>query len=84
MDLTAAQWVVLEPLFRPNGRADGRGQPWRDARSVLNGVLWILRTGAQWRELPSKYPELWQIVAKRRVKGDEEGAVVLSPLVRTY
>ncbi len=56
MDLTDAQWAVLEPLFRPQRRAGGRGRPWRDTRSVLNGVLWILRTGAQWRELPSKYP----------------------------
>ncbi len=56
MDLTDAQWVVLEPHFRPKRRADGRGRPWRDTRSVLNGVLWVLRTGAQWRELPSKYP----------------------------
>lgn len=56
MDLSDAQWAVLEPLFRPKRRADGRGRPWRDTRSVLNGVLWILRTGAQWRELPSKYP----------------------------
>ena len=56
MDLTDTQWAALQPLFRPKRRADGRGRPWRDTRSVLNGVLWILRTGAQWRELPSKYP----------------------------
>ena len=56
MDLTDAQWAILEPVFRPKRRSDGRGRPWRDTRSVLNGVLWILRTGAQWRELPSKYP----------------------------
>ena len=56
MDLTDAQWAILEPLFLPKRRSDGRGRPWRDARSVLHGVLWILRTGAQWRELPSKYP----------------------------
>lgn len=56
MDLTDAQWAALEPLFRPKRRADGRGRPWRDTRAVFNGVLWILRTGAQWRELPSKYP----------------------------
>jgi transposase len=56
MDLTDAQWAVLEPLLRPERRADGRGRPWRDTRSVFHGVLWILRTGAQWRELPSKYP----------------------------
>ena len=56
MDLTDAQWAILEPVFRPKRRSDGRGRPWRDTRAVLNGVLWILRTGAQWRELPSKYP----------------------------
>jgi transposase len=27
-----------------------------DDRAVLNGILWVLRTGAQWAELPSKYP----------------------------
>ena len=56
MDLTDAQWAILEPVFRPKRRSDGRGRPWRDTRSVLQGVLWILRTGAQWRELPPKYP----------------------------
>lgn len=56
MDLTDAQWAILEPMFRPKRRADGRGRPWRDTRAVLHGVLWILRTGAQWRELSSKYP----------------------------
>src|SRR6266568_5566237 len=56
MDLTDAQWAILEPVFRPKRRSDWRGRPWRDTRSVLNGVLWILRTGAQWRELPSMYP----------------------------
>ena len=56
MDLTDAQWAILEPMFRPKRRPDGKGRPWRDTRAVLQGVLWILRTGAQWRELPSKYP----------------------------
>jgi transposase len=56
MDLTDAQWAILEPIFRPKRRSDGKGRPWRDTRAVLQGVLWILRTGAQWRELPSKYP----------------------------
>ena len=56
MDLTDAQWTILEPLFRPRRRPDGRGRPWKEARSVLNGVLWVLRTGAPWHDLPSRYP----------------------------
>jgi transposase len=50
------EWAVLEPLLRFRQRADGRGRPPQDTRAVLNGILWILRTGAQWRELPKKYP----------------------------
>ena len=39
MDLTNAQWEVLEPLIPdPVRRADGRGRPWRDSRSVLNSM----------------------------------------------
>ena len=50
------QWARLAPLLEPKRRPDGRGHPWRDTRAVLNGVLWVLGTGAQWRELPAKYP----------------------------
>ncbi len=56
MDLTDAQWAVLEPHFRPTRRADGRGRPWRETRAVLNAVLWVLRTGAPWHDLPNRYP----------------------------
>ena len=56
MDLRDAKWAILKPLLQPQGRPEGRGRPWRDARSVLNGVLWVLRTGAPWHDLPSRYP----------------------------
>ena len=56
MDLTDAQWEILEPLFRPVRRLDGRGRPWAETRAVLNGVLWVLRTGAPWHDLPRRYP----------------------------
>ena len=56
-DLTDTQWAFIEPLLPPlPRRADGRGRPWRDSRAVLNGIVWILRTGAQWAELPAHYP----------------------------
>lgn len=57
MDLTDEQWSVLAPLLpAPRLRKDRRGRPWRDPRDVLNGVLWILRTGAPWKDLPDRYP----------------------------
>src|SRR6266852_4216900 len=46
-DLTDLQWAILDPLIpEPLRREDGRGRPWRDRRAVLNGILWVLRTGA--------------------------------------
>ena len=56
MDLTYQQWTIIEPLFEEKRRPDGGGRPWRDARAVLNGVLWVLRTGAPWHDLPDRYP----------------------------
>jgi len=56
MDLTNAQWAKLKPLFQPQTPVGRRGRPWTDTRQVLNGVLWILRTGAPWRDLPARYP----------------------------
>lgn len=56
-DLTDAQWAVLDPLIpEPKRRNDGRGRPWRDRREVLNGILYVLRTGAPWADLPERYP----------------------------
>ncbi len=57
MDLTDAQWERVAPLIpNPPRREDGRGRPRRERREVLAWVLWILRTGAQWAELPGRYP----------------------------
>ena len=56
MDLTDEQWKVVETILPEDPvRDDGRGRPWSDRRKVLNGVLWILRTGAPWQDLPSRY-----------------------------
>ena len=57
MDLTDSQWEIVEPLLpKPRRRPDRRGRPWRDARQVLHGILWILRTGAPWKDMPERYP----------------------------
>jgi len=56
-DLTDEQWDLIGRFLpEPVRRADGRGRPRRENRAVLNGILWILRTGAPWADLPDRYP----------------------------
>src|SRR3954463_9119036 len=52
-ELTDAQWARLEPLLPPEKPWTGR--PNDDHRRILNGILWILNSGAPWRDLPRHY-----------------------------
>jgi transposase len=52
-ELTDRAWARIEPLLpAQSGR---RGGQWRDHRQVINGILWQLRTGAPWRDMPERY-----------------------------
>src|SRR5215469_8036110 len=72
MDLTDAQWDILGKVFVEPGRVDGKGRPPREARAVWNGVLWILRTGAPWKDLPDRYPP-YQTCHRRFQKWQKDG-----------
>jgi transposase len=52
-ELTDTAWQRLEPLLPPSKPRTGR--PSHDHRRILNGILWIHRTGAPWRDLPERY-----------------------------
>lgn len=52
-DLTDAQWARLKPLLPPEKPKTGRRN--KPHRKVINGILWILRTGAPWDDLPKRY-----------------------------
>lgn len=57
MDLTDEQWRLIEPIIpSPPVRAVGKGRPRRNPREVMNGIFWIMRTGAAWADMPSRYP----------------------------
>jgi transposase len=60
-DLTDEEWAVFEPFVTRKGR---RGRPTPHHRRSLNGILWIARTGAQWRDVPERYGE-WDAVYKQ-------------------
>ena len=53
-DLSDEQWQVLMPLL-PAQHSGRRGHPYKDHRTVLNGILWIVRTGSPWRDMPELY-----------------------------
>jgi transposase len=52
-ELTDVQWARLKPLLPPEKPRPGR--PNHDHRRILNGILWIDRTGAPWNDLPSRH-----------------------------
>ena len=54
--LTDAQWTILEPLLSSEPATIRGRPPIHDDRDVLNGVLWVLRTGAAWADLPERFP----------------------------
>lgn len=60
--LTDEQWALIEDMFPQNGL--GPGRPWQDHRMILDGMLWVLTTGAPWRDLPVEFGP-WQTVYER-------------------
>jgi transposase len=68
-ELTDRAWAVIEPLVPDNGQP---GQQWRDHRQVINGILWKLRTGAPWRDVPARYGP-WQTCYDRFVRWRRDG-----------
>lgn len=57
MELTNNQWDLIKDLLPPLRWKQGRpGRPPQDNRNILNGILWILRTDAPWKDLPDRYP----------------------------
>lgn len=68
--LTDAQWARVEPLMPSS---DGlRGRPFRDHRQVIEGIIYRLRTGVAWRDLPESFGP-WQTVWKRHRRFSVDG-----------
>jgi transposase len=83
-ELTDEQWEIIEPLLPElPKRDDGKGRPWRENREIMNGILWILRSGARWKDLPDKFPP-YQTCHRRFQSWVKDGSLrrVLEALAR--
>jgi transposase len=69
-ELTDEQWKRLEPLLPPEKPKTGR--PNQDHRRMINGMVWIDRTGAPWRDMPERYGK-WTSVASRFYRWQKAG-----------
>jgi transposase len=84
MDLTEDQWRIIEVLLPPEQvQQEGKGRPWKDPRDVLHGILWVLRTGAPWKDIPGRYPP-YQTCHRRFQQWSRDGTLerVLHTLAR--
>jgi transposase len=70
-DLRNDEWDRIEGLLPTGGRP---GRPWRDHRQVISGMLWVLSTGAAWRDLPRRYGP-WQSVYDRFNRWRSDGTL---------
>jgi transposase len=68
--LTDEEWTLLEPLLP--AQTPRRSRPWKDHRTVVNGVLWRTRTGSPWRDLPESYG-CWKTVYNRHRRWSADG-----------
>ena len=68
--------MVLKSLFpeAETTQTGRQGRPFRDPRDVLQGVLWVLRTGAPWKDLPERYPP-YQTCHRRFQQWNRDGTL---------
>jgi Putative transposase of IS4/5 family (DUF4096) len=69
-DLTQARWERLQPLLPPQKPPIGR--PAVDHRQIVEGILWKIRTGSSWREMPERFGP-WSTIASRYHTWRNEG-----------
>src|SRR5215472_7024032 len=74
--LTDAQWEKIRPLLPKRPKRPQGGRPPKDDRKVLEGILWILRSGARWCDLPDEFPS--PTTCWRRLRDWEEQGVWLT------
>lgn len=72
-ELSDAAWVLISPLLPPE-RPQKVGHPYVEHRRVINGMFWVLCSGAPWRDLPERYGS-WKTVYNRFNRWSKSGII---------
>jgi transposase len=74
-ELSERKWTRIAPLMPHRTHHGEAGHPFNDPRPIVNGILWVLHTGAPWRDLPERYGP-WETVFKGFNRWREDGTWV--------
>ena len=98
-DISDEKWAVIGPMLEKK-KTETRGRKRKDDRLMFNGILWILKTGAPWRDLPAEFGP-WNTVHKRflewtrlevwddilrmlSIKADQDALIIDATFVRVH
>ena len=62
--MSDADWIRVKPLFDTPEPVTARGRPRRDARQILDAILWVHQSGEKWHRLPAHFPPQQTCYAK--------------------
>ncbi|WP_155242652.1 IS5 family transposase [Dickeya zeae] len=67
-------WTLVYPLLPPEREASRAGRPYLEHRQVMNGIFWVLCSGAPWRDLPERYGN-WKTIYNRFNRWSKSGVI---------
>ena len=74
-ELTDEEWLRIEPLLPPENTGK-QGRPRKDNRIIMNGIVWLARSGAPWRDLPDV-----MVHGKLSIADSENGSMMVSLII---
>jgi putative transposase len=73
-DLPDEAWTLIQPLLPAEPATPQAGRPWAEHRMIINGMFWVLCSGAPWRDLPERYGP-WKTVYNRFNRWSKSGVI---------
>lgn len=73
-DLPDEAWTLIQPLLPAEPATPWAGRPWAEHRMIINGMFWVLCSGAPWRDLPERYGP-WKTVYNRFNRWSKSGVI---------